>query len=30
VCLKKLETTIKQAKQEFSDVEKVLKKFYEE
>jgi len=30
VCLKKLETTIKQAKQEFFDVEKVLKKFYEE
>lgn len=26
--LKKLETTIKQAKQEFHDVEKVLKKFY--
>lgn len=26
--LKKLATTIKQAKQEFHDVEKVLKKFY--
>jgi len=28
VCLAKLKTTIEQAKQEFSDVEKVLKKFY--
>jgi len=28
VCLEKLKTTIEQAKQEFSDVEKVLKKFY--
>ena len=30
VCLKRLETTIKQAKQEFADIEKVLKKFYSE
>ncbi|OCL07861.1 histidine containing phosphotransmitter protein [Glonium stellatum] len=30
VCLKRLKTTINQAKQEFSDIEKVLKKFYEE
>jgi len=30
VCLQRLETTIKQAKQEFSEVEKVLKKFYDE
>lgn len=28
--LKKLESTIKQAKQEFHDVEKVLKKFYKD
>jgi len=30
VCLKRLETTIEQAKQEFAEVEKVLKKFYSE
>jgi osomolarity two-component system phosphorelay intermediate protein YPD1 len=30
VCLKRLETTIKQAKQEFVEVEKVLKNFYGE
>jgi osomolarity two-component system phosphorelay intermediate protein YPD1 len=30
VCLKRLETTIKQAKQEFAEVEKVLKKYYGE
>jgi len=30
ICLKRLETTIKQAKQEFAEVEKVLKKFYGE
>ena len=30
ICLKRLETTIKQAKQEFADIEKVLKKFYSE
>jgi len=30
VCLKRLETTIKQAKQEFTEVEKVLKHFYGE
>jgi len=30
VCLKRLETTIKQAKQEFVEVEKVLKKYYGE
>jgi len=30
VCLKRLETTIKQAKQEFAEVEKVLRNFYSE
>jgi len=30
ICLKRLETTIKQARQEFAEVEKVLKKFYSE
>ncbi|OCK88881.1 putative multistep phosphorelay regulator 1 [Cenococcum geophilum 1.58] len=30
VCLKRLETTIKQAKQEFAEVEEVLKNFYRE
>lgn len=30
VCLKRLETTIKQAKQEFAEVKKVLKKYYGE
>lgn len=30
ICLKRLETTIKQAGQEFAEVEKVLKKFYSE